>query len=396
MKEIELSVMYHDDNTIATLEQLLRDFEADTRIHVRLRVLNWSEAWSELVKVALYKQGPDVSEIGSTWLGDFARMLALHNFTSADIRSLGGAESFLPAIWGSASVPDANQNYGIPWIADTRVIFFRRDLLHQAGVAEENAFLSHASLVNTLEKMQQAGITQSWTVPTHKSRMTLHNIASWVWGAGGDFLSPDGRTTGFASPESLQGVTSYYNLARFLSKESLDLDDTQSDALYTTGRAAITISGTWVLAGQAIDPQVLANTGFAPPPGIPYVGGSHLVLWRHTDHESSALELIRYLCEPEVQSIYCKAIGLLPTKLTALSAPMYQESPFYQRLVDRLKTGRSFRPLPLWGMVEDKLTASLSQIWTDLLKDPSLDVSQIVSLALHPLSRRLNIALSGQ
>jgi multiple sugar transport system substrate-binding protein len=395
MKEIELSVMYHDDPTTDTLRALLRDFEAATRIHVRLRVMNWSDAWTELVKVALYKQGPDVSEIGSTWLGDFARMLALHNFTNADIRSLGGADSFLPAIWSSAVQVDANECWGIPWIADTRVIFYRRDSLRRAGIDEESAFLTHESLVQTLEKMQQAGISRSWTVPTHKSRMTLHNIASWVWGAGGSFLSPDGKRTGFSSPESLQGVADYFSLVRFLDKDFQDLDDTQSDALYTTGKATLTISGTWVLAGQSVAPEIIADTGFASPPGVPYVGGSHLVLWRHTPNESSALELIRYLCQPEVQTAYCKVIGLLPTKLEALASPTYTESPFYHRLVDRLKSGRSFRPLPLWGMVEDKLTASLSQIWSDLLADPTIDVAQTASLNLQPLSRRLNIALSG-
>jgi multiple sugar transport system substrate-binding protein len=396
MKEIELSVMYHDQPTIDTLQELLRDFEAAARIHVRLSVLNWSEAWKELVKVALYKHGPDVSEIGSTWLGDFARMLALHNFTNLDIRSLGGAESFLPAVWSSAVQVNPNECWGIPWIADTRVIFYRRDFMRQVGIDDETAFLTQDSLVDTLEKMQKAGIAQPWTVPTHKSRMTLHNIASWVWGAGGSFLSPDGKKTGFASAESLQGVTNYFNLARFLDKESQDLDDTHSDALYITGKAAITISGTWVLAGQSAEQDIFTNTGFASPPGVPYVGGSHLVLWRHTPNEGPALELIRYLCQPEVQTAYCKVIGLLPTRLAALALPAYTESPFYRRLIERLKSGRSFRPLPLWGMVEDKLTASLSQIWSDLLNDPSLDVAQTVSLNLQPLSRRLNIALSGQ
>ena len=388
--------MYRNDPTVETLQNLLRDFEAATHIHVRLRVLTWMDAWTELIKVALYKQGPDVSEIGSTWLGDFARMLALHNFTHADIRSLGGADSFLPAIWNSTTQLDASESWGIPWLADTRVIFYRRDYLRQAGVDEETAFLSQASLVDTLQKLHRVGIDRSWTVPAQKSRRTLHNIASWVWGAGGSFLSPDGKKTNFASPESLQGAMEYYSLVRFLNKEVVNLDENESDNLYLSGHTAITLSGTWVMADQNASPEILANTGYAPPPGVPYVGGSHLVLWRHTHTEGSALELIRYLCQPEVQTTYCKVIGLLPTRLTALASPDYNNSPLYHRLVERLKTGRSFRPLPLWGMVEDKLTVAFAQIWTDLLNDPSLDVAQSVSLTLQPLSRRLNIALSGQ
>ena len=396
MNEIEFSVMYHNDQSLAALEGLIKEFEAASHIHVRLRVLNWADAWSELVKVALYKQGPDVSEIGSTWLGDFARMLALHNFNTADIRSLGGADTFLPAIWSSAIQPEANQIWGIPWIADTRVIFYRRDYLQQAGIEEETAFQSHASLVDALEKLHQAGFAQPWTVPTHRSRMTLHNVASWVWGAGGSFLSPDGKQTDFASSESIQGITNYYSLARYLDRGALDLDDTQSDGLYASGKAAMTISGTWILSPQTTPPNILANTGFAPPPGIPYVGGSHLVLWRHSSNENTALELVRYLCQPEIQNAYCQVIGLLPTKLDALASLTYNDSPFYHRLIEKLKSGRSFRPLPLWGMVEDKLTAALSQIWSDLIKDPNTDIASDVALTLQPLGRRLNIALSGQ
>jgi multiple sugar transport system substrate-binding protein len=396
MKEIEFSVMYHNNQSVAALQSLLNDFEAASHIRVSLRILNWSDAWTELIKVALYKQGPDVSEIGSSWLGDFARMLALQNFTSTDIRSLGGSDSFLTANWNSASQLDTNGSWGIPWVADTRVVIFRRDILHQAGIQEESAFQTHASLVDTLERLRGAGIIQPWTVPTHRSRMTLHNIASWVWGAGGSFLSPDGKHTNFASPESLQGFSNYFSLMRFLNQTNIDLNDTQSDSLYSGGKAAVTVSGTWVLTDQTSDPKVLSNTGFASPPGVPYVGGSHLVLWRHTPNTSSAHELIRYLCQPDVQTAYCKVIGLLPTRLDALASPAYHDQPFYQRLIERLKSGRSFRTLPLWGMVEDKLTTSLSQVWIDLINDPTLDVAQTVSLNLQPLSRRLNIALSGQ
>jgi multiple sugar transport system substrate-binding protein len=393
MKEIEFSIMYHNEPSLATLHGLLNDFEAASHIHVRLRVLNWADAWTELVKVALYKQGPDVSEIGSTWLGDFARMLALQNFTSANIRSLEGSDSFLPAIWSSASQLDASESWGIPWIADTRVIYYRRDYLRQAGIDEETAFQSHRSLVETLEKLQKAGITQPWTVPTQRSRMTLHNIASWIWGAGGSFLSPDGKQTAFASPESLQGVTDYYSLARFLNQEALDLDDTQSTA-YATGRAAITISGTWILAGDTStadtgEYRVCSSTWHSIRGRIAFGP-----LAAHSQ-QSSALELIRYLCQPKYRHPIARLLVCCPrnSKLSPLRQPIIHPS---TSAFERLKSGRSFRPLPLWGMVEDKLTAALSQVWSDLINDPTQDIAQTVSLNLQPLSRRLNIALSGQ
>jgi multiple sugar transport system substrate-binding protein len=395
MKEIEFSVMYHNDRASQTIEEIIKSFEVEFKAHVNLRILRWTEAWNELVKVALYKQGPDVSEIGSSWVNDFARMLAFRNYSTSDIRSLGGEDTFLPSSWSSVKQLDQPEIWAVPWLADTRVLYYRRDIFEKAGLDEETAFLSSASLSNSLEWLQSRSIPSPWVVPTHRSRMTLHNSASWVWGAGGSFLSPDGKTTNFTQPEALQGFKEYYELMHFMAPETRDHDDTESDSLYLTGHAATTISGTWLLVDDSGAPEMRANTGFVSPPGIAYVGGSLLSIWRHTHNENLAMDLVRYLNRADVQIAYCQVVGLLPTNMAALSLPIYQ-SPRYQRLIERLKSGRTFRGLSLWGMIEEKLTAALSQIWSDLLTNPSQDIAQTISLNLQPLGRRLNISLSGQ
>jgi len=62
--EIEFSIQAPDADLI---QPLLAEFEAKYHIQVKLRLLTWDAAWSELVKVALYNDGPDISEVGSTW-----------------------------------------------------------------------------------------------------------------------------------------------------------------------------------------------------------------------------------------------------------------------------------------------------------------------------------------
>ena len=67
MNEIELSLITVPLERDA-ISIMLREFESQTNIHVKLKEMTWGDAWSELVKVGLYRSGPDVSEIGSTWL----------------------------------------------------------------------------------------------------------------------------------------------------------------------------------------------------------------------------------------------------------------------------------------------------------------------------------------
>jgi len=58
-QELEFSIMAESP---ANIQPLLDQFEAEHRIRVRLRLLTWDIAWSDLVKVALYGDGPDVSD----------------------------------------------------------------------------------------------------------------------------------------------------------------------------------------------------------------------------------------------------------------------------------------------------------------------------------------------
>ena len=122
-QEVELSIMA---DSPAAIRPLLNQFEAEHGVRVRLRLLAWDTAWSDLVKVALYGDGPDVSEIGSTWLGDLVAMNALRPFGEAEIAALGRPGAFLPSAWQGGRLAGQTQTWAIPWLAGARLVFWRR------------------------------------------------------------------------------------------------------------------------------------------------------------------------------------------------------------------------------------------------------------------------------
>src|SRR5258707_12145261 len=109
----------------AGMRPLLSQFEAEQGLRIRLRLLSWDRAWSDLVKVALYGDGPDVSEIGSTWLGDLVAMNALRPFSEAEIAALGRPGAFLPSAWQGGRLAGQKQTWAIPWLAGPRLGFWR-------------------------------------------------------------------------------------------------------------------------------------------------------------------------------------------------------------------------------------------------------------------------------
>src|SRR5512143_32357 len=101
---IELSVMEHGRNFPQLMRTLLDQFECETRLKVNLRILTWENAWTELVRVGLYSDGPQVSELGSTWLSEFVGMGALRPFSPQELGRNISADQYLPSAWASALV----------------------------------------------------------------------------------------------------------------------------------------------------------------------------------------------------------------------------------------------------------------------------------------------------
>jgi multiple sugar transport system substrate-binding protein len=383
---------------IAEVRALLSQFEQDTQIEVNLRVLEWRDAWADLVRVALYGDGPHLSEIGNTWLSEFISMNALRPLVGVEVSRLGGAQQFLPSAWQSAMSQGSGgvtvMAWAVPWLADMRLIHYRQDMLEQAGVEAATAFQSAEALLETCARLHAAGVINPIVLPSRQSRMTLQNMAGWVWGAGGDFTSPDGKQVLFASIAAKAGIYAYFDLARYMAGEMRNRDEYQSDAAFLNGEAALTISGPWLHRSPDLSHEVAEQARQAILPGLPYIGGSHLVVWKHTRDVEQALTLIRYINSVEAQARLVQTSGLFPTRPEVLTRKPFAGDPFYQMAGEGLKSGRAFPTFSLWGLVETKLTEAFTAIWSDILLESDADIHAIVDRHLNDAAQRLNSPLS--
>jgi multiple sugar transport system substrate-binding protein len=395
MERIRLSVFDHGEEPTARLRRLLDQFEAEQGIEVQLEVLPWEGGWSRLMRMALYGGGLDVSEVGSTWIGDFAftKMDSLFTFNRYDIQSMGGEKNFLPAAWASG-IPASRARWvssrvwGVPWSADTRAVFYRRDLLEQAGIDVETAFETAEAFEDTVARLQASGVRIPLVLPTLRTRLSVHIMASWVWGAGGSLISRDGRQILFLQSEARKGMTAYFRLGRYLSKGVRIITDHQANELFWQGDAAMTVGGHWILTQDWAVPAVTENVGVALPPGPPFVGGLHLVVWGHTRHRKQAIELVRFLVSSEETLLLFPIFGL-PPRLDGLSRSPFSDDPRYQMLAEALRKGRSFPTGRMWGQVESLLTDQIPLIWRDVLASADPDLDGILDAHLEKVIRQL-------
>jgi multiple sugar transport system substrate-binding protein len=397
MVELEFSLLSNEPNTQQQLQLALQKFEAEYGIKVHIQPMDWANARTELVDFALFKTGADVSEIGSTWLGSFAAMNALQPFARNETQALGGSAAFLDKAWESCFA--GCHIYALPWHVDTRNVYYRRDLMQAAGIDEKDAF-SQKNIVLTLTKLQESGVAIAWAAPVQGSSTPLHFAVSWIWAAGGELMQPDGRSVCFTEPKAITGLRSYFQtFLPFLQlPQARNLTEESSNTLFREGKAAATVSGPWLLRhirrGDA-EPIVAENLGMAPTPGIPFIGGSNLVVWQHSLQAKASIQLAQFLCNFEVQANHLRPIGHIPTRLDALNESAFMDDPHYHQVYRSLEAGRPFKGLYLWGMAEDRLSAAVNNIWKQLLENPRLDLDNAILRHLKPISLKLNRGFSS-
>lgn len=397
MDEIEFSYMGRGEGPDRQLGEFFDSLQASQHLQVRTQVMDWGRGRSELVKTALYHHGPDVSEVGTTWISDLIAMNALRPFSQAEVDQIGGADAFVPAAWKSTHIAGSPEVWSIPWLVESPVISYRRDALQAAGIDETTAFSTLDSLYETVSRLRRAGHVLPISLPPPSSRqLILHYASTWVWQMGGDFLSEEGTSVLFVERPAMEGIKSYFRLARLIAPEGVQLLETQGmGGCFRQGRSPIAVGTNWLHPRGGETPAFdTKHWGVARLPGPAFVGGSNLILWKHSRLERAALQLIRAVTGEEQARRYSETSWMLPARATVFFDPEYQQDAYFRTASESAMSGRTFPNLPLWGLVEDRLVAALVNVWEMLLKNPSASVDDTVNQALNRLAKSLNITLS--
>ncbi len=391
MREIELSSMY-PTNLLG-----LDKFASSTFINVRHQQYTWEEGWNRIMQVGIYQKGPDVSQVGSTWLENMVDMHALRPFSVQEVAQFGGKEAFLPAAWETGT-HGSYQATSIPWMADTRNIYIRKDLCARAGVDPKAAVESPEAFLDALRKLRSSGTAQyPLAIPT--SSLIIHFLASWIWGYGGNFRTDDGHKMTMLEPAARRGVIDYFKMGEFIHPSVRLHGTAENELAYYHGDVAILCSGHWVGTAfknqpETLQPVVRENTGMElTPGGIPYVGGSHLVIWRHSLHDVEDLALIKHLLSDETQLNLTLLGGGFPSVTRLYKNPVLANDPIFSKVIDSMNVGRSVQSSYRWASLETRVNDFILKMWSDLFANPELNIEKEVDQRLKALCDRLEKTL---
>jgi multiple sugar transport system substrate-binding protein len=346
--------------------QLLPEFERrNPGIRVEVQQLPWTAAHEKLLTAFAGGALPDLCQLGNTWIPEFAALDALVNLEPFVASSrVVNAQDYFPGIWATNVV--AGGLYGIPWYVDTRVLFYRSDLLKEAGFATPPRSWEEWRRALAAVKHEVGPSRFAILLPLNEFEPLL------ALGLQQDepLLRDDGRWGGFSTPGFRRALDFYVQMFRqgwAPATGNAEISNVWSE--FGRGFFSFYISGPWNIEEfkRRVPTEHQGDWMTAPlpgphGPGASTAGGSSLVIFRSSRHAQATWRLIEFLSEPAVQVRFHQLTGDLPPRRSAWQDEELAGNVYAKAFFDQLERARPAPQVPEWERIMSEMQLIAEQV----------------------------------
>ena len=332
------------------VRQLIPDFErSHPGVRVEVQQLPWSAAHQKLLTAFAGDALPDVAQLGNTWLPEFAALRALDPVDP----SVVDAGDYFPGIW-QTNVIDQTA-YGVPWYVDTRLLFYRRDLLAEAGYARPPATWAEWTDMLRAIKQRSRPHRHGALLPLNEYQpllaLALQQEAP---------LLRDGDTRGNFRSEDFKRALRFYQ-AMFANGFAPATSANQISNVwdeFARGTFTFYITGPWSIGEfkRRLPASLQASWMTAPLPGpggagYSVAGGSSLVVFSDSPRKTAAWQFVQYLSQRDVQLRFHALTGNLPPRRSAWNDERLRSDVHARAFREQLERVRPAPKVPEWERI---------------------------------------------
>jgi multiple sugar transport system substrate-binding protein len=327
------------------LSVLAKDFMQDNPgVDVKVTPIAWEVAHDKLITSVAGNKTPDVSQMGTTWMGEFAKTGALEEVPETIDTSV-----FFEGAKDTGVVDGAT--YGVPWYVETRVLFYRTDIAKKAGITK--APTNWDELKEMAVAMKEKGGAK---YGIGLSPNNWQELLPFIWQNGGEVVDENGEFT-FDSPEVVEAIEYYQSFFKEgLTAKSVPegFDIAQG---FVAGTHPMFFSGPWHMSGieDVGGAKIAGKWAIAPMPtketNTSFVGGSDLVVFKGGDNKDAAWKFVEYLTTPAVQQKFYATVSALPSVESAWDQGELATDENLGIFGDQLQEAKTPPTIPKWEQV---------------------------------------------
>lgn len=304
------------------LEALVQQFnESQTAVEIEMTIMPWDSLYQTLLGALSSGEGPDIIGVNFNYVPVYASSGYVADLTSYLVEGT----NLDPALWPESLVERLQYDgtfYAVPINFATLLMYYNKDLFTQAGLDADNPPKTWDEWIAALRALTGDGV---YGIAIGE-RQTIPNWPILLWGTGGDVVM-DGES-GLNSPETLEALNIWGPLVRDEGISPFGLTGAEADQLFQSERAAMGITGPWMVNGFL---EAGINFDVTPIPEGPAgpVTLADSVVFMVTEastKKDAAVEFIDFWNSREAQLYWSQQTGFPPARLDLAGDPALFEA----------------------------------------------------------------------
>jgi len=346
---------------------LLPAFQArHPEIRVHVQQLPWTAAHEKLLTAYAGGALPDLCQLGNTWLPELTALDALEPLDARVADSGIARDDYFAGILDTNVMPTAagGRLFGLPWYVDTRVLFYRSDLLRAAG--RPTSPQSWAEWLDAMRAVRRHsprsyGVLLPLNEPDPLFALALQQ---------GALLRDDDTRGAFAQPPFRRALGFYAGIfAEGLAPATTGAQIANVWDEFARGLFAFYVSGPWNIGEfrRRLPRERQGDWATAPlpgpdGPGVSTAGGSSLVIFKSSQKKAAAWRLIEFLSEPATMQRFHALTGDLPPRRSAWRGPELAADAPSQAFAAQLERVRAAPKLPEWERIFQEMQQAAERV----------------------------------
>jgi multiple sugar transport system substrate-binding protein len=362
--EVRVTVAEYSSKTGPYFQEVEKAFEAaNPGIDVKFEVVPWDVLLQKLTTDIAAGTNADLSIIGTRWLIDFVQQDVAEPLDSYVTDEFKGRfiDTFL-----SPSIMDG-KTYGLPIAASARAMYYNKDLLEKAGVANPPA--TWTELQDAARKIKALGPDAFGFGLQGKEIETDVYYYYAMWSYGTEILNADG-TSGLGTAGALDAAKLYKSMIdEGLTQPGVtsnNREDVQN--LFKQGKIGMMITAPF-LSNQIKEEAPTLKYGVAAIPAGPtgargtYGVTDSIIMFKNSKNKDEAWKLLDFLFTTEQRAKFTQNEGFLPVNKEEAKMDYYVNNADLAAFTALLPDARFAPVIPGWEEIAQITSDAVQKIY---------------------------------